>query len=107
MNKDSSTANDRNDSGTESESDSPSFVEHIKLGVWDLYILRTRLSRYLPTSWKFEEYRQIKKDIPYLWVTLRDMSTVALPLLLLYLVISPAISLIPALRLWCVALFLF
>ena len=96
----------RNDSETESESDSLSFVEYIKLGVWDLYIMRTRLSRYLPTSWKIEEYTKIKKDIPYLWRTLRDMSTVALPLLLFYLVITLAKSLIPALSLWYVALFL-
>jgi hypothetical protein len=106
MNKDSSMANDLNDSDTESELDPLTFVEHIKLGVWDLYIMRTRLSRYLPTSWKIEEYTQIKKDIPYLWMTLHDMSTVALPLLLLYLVITLAKSLIPALSLWCVARFL-
>jgi hypothetical protein len=106
MNKDYSMANDRNDSDTESELDPLTFVEHIKLGVWDLYIMHTRLSRYLPTSWKIEEYTQIKKDIPYLWMTLHDMSTVALPLLLLYLVITLVKSLIPALSLWCVARFL-
>jgi hypothetical protein len=39
-------------------------------------------------------------------MTLHDMSTVALPLLLLYLVITLAKSLIPALSLWCVARFL-
>jgi hypothetical protein len=106
MEKDSSIAKGRNDSGTESESDPLSFVEHIKLGVWDLYIMRTRLSRFLPTSRKIEVYRQIRKDIPYLWRTLRDMSTVALPLLSLYLVITLAQSLIPALSLWCVPPFL-
>ena len=99
-------AKDRNDSETESELDPLSFVEHTKLGVWDLYIMRTRLSRCLPTSWKIEEYTKIKKDIPYLWMTLRDMSTVALPLLLFYLVITLAKSLIPALSLWYVVLFL-
>ena len=106
MEQDSSLTKDRNDLETEDESDPLSFVEHIKLGVWDLYIMRTRLSRYLPISWKIEEFMQIKKDIPYLWMTLHDMSTVALPLLLLYLVITLAKSLIPALRLWYVALFL-
>lgn len=97
--------NDRNDSETESESDPLSFVEHIQLGVWDLYIMRTRLSRYLPTSWKTEEYTQMWKDLPYLWRTLRDMSAVAWPLLLLYLVITLVRSLIPALSLWCVSSF--
>jgi hypothetical protein len=95
-------ANGRDDSETESEPVLPdgSYVEHIKLGVWDLYIMRTRLSRYLPTSWKIDEYRQVCKDLPYLWTTMRDMSTVALPLLLLYLVITLVKSLIPALSLW-------
>ncbi|KAF8264168.1 P-loop containing nucleoside triphosphate hydrolase protein [Lactarius quietus] len=103
MKKDSSTANNRNTSESESESDPPtrneSYVENIRVGVWDIYILRTpsRLSRYLP---EIEQYRQIWKDLPYLWTTLRDMSTVALPLLLLYLAITLVNALIPALSLW-------
>ena len=106
MEQDSSLAKERNDSETESELDPLSFLEYVKLGVWDVYILRTRLSRYLPTLWKIEEFMHIKKDIPYLWMNLRDMSTVSygLPLLLLYLVITLAESLIPALSLWYVAL---
>ena len=97
-------AKDRNDSETRSEFDplNKSHFEHIKLGVWDLYIKRTRLSRYLPTSRKIEEYARIWKDLPYLWRTIHDMSTVAWPLLLLYLVITLVKSLIPALSLWCV-----
>ncbi|KAH9164207.1 HlyB/MsbA family ABC transporter [Lactarius sanguifluus] len=74
--------------------------KHVNLGVWDLYVMHTRLSRYLPTSWKIEEYVRIWKDIPYLWRTLCDMDTVARPLLLLYLGITIAKSLIPAVRLW-------
>ena len=99
-------ANDRNDSETGTGFDplNESLVEHIKLGVWDVYIMRTRLSKYLPTSWKIEEYARIWEDVPYLWKTLCDMSTVAGPLLLLYLVITLAKSLIPALSLWCVRL---
>ena len=93
-------AKDRNDSEAESEPDPLSYVEHIKMGVWDLYIMRTRLSGYLPTSWKTDEYAQMWKDLPYLWRTLRDMSTVAWPLLLLYLVITLVNSLVPALSLW-------
>jgi hypothetical protein len=79
--------------------------KHIKLGVWDLYIKRTRLLWHLPTSRKIEEYAWIRKDIQYLWRTLRDMSTVAFPLLSLYMVITVVESLIPALSLWCAHLF--
>ncbi|KAH9048502.1 HlyB/MsbA family ABC transporter [Lactarius hengduanensis] len=101
MEKDSSIANDQTHSETGSGFDplNESFVENIKMGtVWDVYIVRTRLSQYLPTSWKIEEYARIREDVPYLWRTLRDMSTV--PLLLLYLVITLAKSLLPALSLW-------
>ncbi|KAI9437631.1 HlyB/MsbA family ABC transporter [Lactarius indigo] len=102
MKQDSSMANDRKDSETGSELDptDKSLFKHVNLGVWDLYIMRTRLSRYLPTSWKIEEYARIWKDVPYLWRTLRDISTVARPLLLLYLGITIAKSLTPAVRLW-------
>jgi hypothetical protein len=83
----------------------PNRFEHIKLGVWDLYIMRTRLLRYLPTSRKIEEYTQIWKDTSYLWRTMRDISTVAWPYLLSYLVVALAKSLTPALSLWLVCLF--
>ena len=105
--RDSSIAKDQTDSEARSNFD-PNLFEHIKLGVWDLYIMRTRLLPYLPTSRKIEEYTQIWKDIPYLRKTLRDMSTVALPHLSSYLVVTLAKSLVPALRLWLVCLvFLF
>ena len=87
MKKNSPMAKDGNDSetGTRSELDplNESLFEHTNLGVWDLYIMRTRFSRYLPTSRKIEEYARIWKDVPYLWRTLHDISTVAwMPLLL-------------------------
>ena len=102
-------AKDGNDSKIMSELDplNESLFEHVNLGVWDLYIMRTRLSRYLPTSRKIEEYARIWKDVPYLWRTLRDISTVARLPLLRYLGITLANSLIPALSLWCVGLFFF
>jgi hypothetical protein len=110
MEKDSSMANDQNDSKAKNDSEAKSefdrnSFEHIKLGVWDLYVMRTRLSQYLPNSRKIEEYALIWKDVPYLRRTLCDMSTVARPLLSLYLVIALALSLIPALSLWLVCLF--
>ncbi|KAH9174036.1 hypothetical protein EDB89DRAFT_2094405 [Lactarius sanguifluus] len=85
-----------------------SLFRHVNLGVWDLYIMHggylTRLSRYLPTSWNIEEYVRIWKDVPYLVRTLRDMDTVARPQLFLYLGITLAQSLTPAVGLWCVGL---
>ncbi|KAI9437634.1 HlyB/MsbA family ABC transporter [Lactarius indigo] len=102
MEKDSSTANDRRDPETGGELDpmDKSLFRHVNMGVWDLYIMRTRLSRYLPTSWKIEEYVRIWKDVPYLVRTLRDMDTVARPQLFLYLGITLAQSLTPAVGLW-------
>ncbi|KAH9069742.1 HlyB/MsbA family ABC transporter [Lactarius deliciosus] len=103
MEKDSSMASDRKDpeSGNELDPMDKSLFRHVNLGVWDLYIMRTtRLSRYLPTSWKIEEYMRIWKDVPYLVRTLRDMDTVARPQLFLYLGITIAQSLTPAVRLW-------
>ena len=110
MKKDSSTTNDQNNSETKSEFDplDESLFKHINLGVWDFYIMRIRrLSWYLPTSWKIEEYARIWKDVPYLWRTLHETSRAAWPLLLLYLVITLVKSLIPALSLWCARLFPF
>ena len=105
MEKDSSIANDQNDPGARSKLDLNGF-EHIKLGVWDLYIMRTRLLWYLPigTSCKIEEYTQIWKDITYLRRAVRDMNTVAWFHLSSYLVLTLVRSLIPALSLWLVCL---
>ena len=103
MEKDSSIANDQNNPGARSKLDLNRF-EHIKLGVWDLYIMRTRLLWYLPTSGKIEEYTQIWKDIPYLRRAVRDMNTVAWFHLSSYLVLTLVRSLIPALSLWSVCL---
>ena len=109
MKEDTSIANDHNDPETRSGSDrlKESLFDHMKLGVWDFYIMRNRLLPYLPTSWKIEGYAQVWKDLPYLWRTLHDIGTVAWPLLLLYLAITVVKSLIPALSLWYVASFSF
>ena len=80
-------------------------VEHCKLGVWDLYVERDKLLSYFPTSWKIETYVGMWNDIPYLCRAIRDMCTVAWPLLSLYLVLTLARSLLPALSLWCVNFF--
>lgn len=77
-------------------------VEHRQFGVWDLYIERNPKLSYFPTSWRLEEYARLFNDIPYLWRTIRDVGTVAWPLLLLYVTITLLKSLIPALSLWYV-----
>jgi hypothetical protein len=79
-------------------------IEHTKYGVWDLYQERDRSLSYLPTSLKIEAYREMWNDLPYLWRTIRDLCTVAWPTLSLYLVLTLARSLLPALTLWCVRL---
>ena len=94
-------ANGQNDAEAKSKLDLNRF-EHIQLGVWDLYIMRTRRMLWFPTLQKIEESTQIWKDIPYLRRTVRDMSTVAWPHMSAYLVITVARSLTPALSLWLV-----
>lgn len=78
-------------------------VEHRKLGVWDLYMERNSKSSLFPTSLKIEEYIGIWNDLPYLWRAIREVGSLAWPLLLFYVAITVASSLIPALSLWCVS----
>jgi hypothetical protein len=75
-------------------------VDHRKIGVWDLYVQRSKVMSYFPTSWKAERYFWIWDDVPYLWRAMCDMRTVAWPLLSLYLVLTLIDSLLPALSLW-------
>jgi hypothetical protein len=82
-------------------------VRHHELGVWDVYVERDPKLSLFPTSWKIEEYVGMWNDLPYLWRTIRDVGSVAWQLLLLYVAIVAASSLIPALNLWCVSLPLF
>jgi len=77
-------------------------LEHTKIGVWDLYQERDQLLSCLPTSWKIEAYTEMWNDLPYLWKTIRDLTSVAWPMLSLYLVLTLVRSLLPALTLWCV-----
>jgi hypothetical protein len=79
-------------------------IKHSKYGVWDLYQERDQSLSYLPTSLKFDTYKEMWNDLPYLWRTIRDLTSVAWPMLSLYLVLTLARSLLPALTLWCVRL---
>jgi hypothetical protein len=77
-------------------------VEHRQFGVWDLYVERDPKLSYIPTSWGVEKYAGLLNDLPYFWRTVRDVGTMAWPLLALYVVITLIKSLIPALNLWYV-----
>jgi hypothetical protein len=103
------TSSKTGDSSKEKNGNQPAFepkkgkvIEHTKYGVWDLYQERDQSLSYLPTSLKIDAYREMWNDLPYLWKTIRDLSTVAWPMLSLYLVLTLARSLLPALTLWCV-----
>ncbi|KAI0301012.1 HlyB/MsbA family ABC transporter [Multifurca ochricompacta] len=100
MVKDSSKARDRCENDGAFDPHNGKIIEHRKLGVWDLYVERDRMLSYFPTSWKLEEYAGIWNDVPYLWRTIYDMGTVAWPMLLLFLAVAFARSLVPALNLW-------
>jgi hypothetical protein len=80
-------------------------IEHSKVGVWDLFQERDQFVWYRPTSWKIDAYKEMWNDLPYLWKTVHDLSTVAWPMLSLYLVLTLGKSLLPALTLWCVRFF--
>jgi hypothetical protein len=77
-------------------------VEHRQFGVWDLYIERDAKLSYIPTSWRVEKYAELLNDLPYLWRTVRDVGTVAWPLLVLYVALTLMQSLVPAINLWYV-----
>jgi hypothetical protein len=81
-------------------------IEHTKIGIWDLYQERDQFLSYFPASLKIDAYTEIWNDLPYLWKAVRDLSSIAWPTLMLYLVLTLARSLLPALTLWYVGLLL-
>ena len=85
-----------------SDPQNEALVEHRQFGVWDVYIERNPKLSYIPTSWRVEKYVGLLNDLPYLWRTVRDVGTVAWPLLVLYVAITFIKSLVPALNLWYV-----
>ena len=81
-------------------------IEHTKIGVWDLYQERDRLLSYFPTSLKLDAYTEMWNDLPYLWKTIRDICSVAWPMMVLYLFLTIVQAVLPALTLWYVRLLL-
>ena len=107
--KSSKTGDAGSTTGKDKSGDAPTFeprkgkiLKHIKVGVWDLYVERDQFLSYLPTSWNIDAYTEMWNDLPYLWKAIRDLASVAWPMLSLYLVLAFARSLLPALTLWCV-----
>ena len=105
----SKTGDTGSTTGKDRSGDKPAFeprkgkvLQHVKVGIWDLYQERDQFLSYLPTSWKIDAYTEMWNDLPYLWGTIRDLASVAWPMLSLYLVLTFAGSLLPALTLWCV-----
>jgi hypothetical protein len=90
----------RKATGTSFDPQDETLVEHRKLGVWDLYVERDPNLSYFPTSWRIEKYAELLNDLPYLSRTIRDVGSVAWPLLLLYVAFTLTKSLVPALNLW-------
>ena len=98
----SATSKDKSGDAPTFEPRKGKVLKHIKVGVWDLYVERDKFLSYLPTSWKIDAYTEMWNDLPYLWKAIRDLASVAWPMLSLYLVLAFARSLLPALTLWCV-----
>ena len=96
------TSQDKNEDHPAFEPRKGKVLEYTRIGVWELYQERDQLLSYLPTSWKIDAYAEMWNDLPYLWKTIRDLASVAWPTLSLYLVLSLARALMPALTLWCV-----
>jgi hypothetical protein len=97
------------DNNKDQNAEKPSFeprkgkiIKHSKIGIWDFYQERDQHLSYLPASWRIDAYAEMWNDLPYLWKTICDLSTVAWPMLSLYLILALARSLLPALTLWCV-----
>ncbi|KAI0321903.1 HlyB/MsbA family ABC transporter [Amylostereum chailletii] len=75
-------------------------IQHHSIGVWDLYVQRDPKLSWIPQSWKVEEYAELLNDAPYLWRTVQDISPTCWQPLVLYGLLTLALSLIPALSLW-------
>ena len=79
-------------------------VEHVKIGVWDLYIRRERRSllAYVPHSWLLnaEMYAGMLQDMPYFWRTMKDVGEASWHILAMYGIVMFLLALIPAMKLW-------
>ena len=72
------------------------------MGVWDFYEeIAPELER-IPGASNWERYLQIRRDLPYVWIMLKDISSIrsCWSLMFFYGVIEVLGSLTPAATLW-------
>jgi hypothetical protein len=100
--KTSNNSKDQNGNQPAFEPRKGKVIRHTKIGIWDFYQELNQFLSYLPTSLKIDTYTEMWNDLPYLWKTVCDLSSIAWPTFTLYLVLTLARSLLPALTLWYV-----
>ncbi|KAH0838718.1 hypothetical protein J3R83DRAFT_7048 [Lanmaoa asiatica] len=76
-------------------------IKHTRIGVWDLYEEK-HSDIPIPGASRLETASRMLQDFPYVWRMLKDICSIrrCLVLILLYLVVEVATSLIPAISLW-------
>jgi hypothetical protein len=81
-------------------------VKHTRLGVWDLYEEKEPELATIPGSSRIERFLALKQTFPYLWRMLKDISSIrsCWMLLIYYVALMFAMSVLPAVSLWCVYL---
>lgn len=81
-------------------------VKHTRLGVWDLYEEKEPELSRIPGSSRLERFLALKQSLPYLWMMLKDIGSIrsCWVLLVYYVALVFAGSLIPAVSIWYVLL---
>lgn len=84
----------------------PKNVKHTKVGVWDLYEDNSQVpvsARLKSLSWPgFKSYAILAQTFPYVWRMIKDIASTpdCSILLLAYLLVELAVSLVPAVSLY-------
>lgn len=82
-------------------------VKHTRVGVWDLYEEVAPELERIPGSSKYERFLEWKRDLPYVWFMLKDISSIrrCWPLFFSYIVVEFILALVPAVNLWYTSTF--
>ena len=82
--------------------DDASRVKHTQVGVWDMYEEVSPELERIPGSSVYERYLEWKRDLPYVWSMLRDISSIrrCWPLFFSYFCVEFITALLPAVNLW-------
>ncbi|KAK7688165.1 hypothetical protein QCA50_008535 [Cerrena zonata] len=77
-------------------------VKHTRVGVWDLYEEITPELQNIPGASNYERFLEWKRDLPYVWLMLKDISSIrrCWPLFFSYFCVEFALALMPAMNLW-------